>query len=563
MADLLFEIGSVIIFATLLAYVARLIKQPMILGYIIAGFIAGPHLTGLISSTETIELLSHLGIAFVLFIVGLEMDLNRIKNSGIKSAAIGLGQVAFTGTAGYALALFLGFSAIESLYVAAALTISSTMVVIKLLSDRGILDTLYGRIILGILLVQDVIAIFLLALLPTLEASGGSIWVIAVISLAKGALLFMVAYLAAKFVLPVLFNFSARSTELLFLSTVSWLFAFSFLADWLGYSAEIGAFIAGVTLASSSYKFEMLGRARTLRDFFVTVFFVSLGMQIAIPDTNIESMIIHVMLLSAFIILWNTLVVTGLALLAGYNKRISIMAGLPLGQVSEFSLILVVMGTKLGHVSSSLSALIVTVAAITITSTTYVVKYNGQICGFICRLFHIRNVPEQKPHRQKFDVVLCGYNRIAYGIFRKLKKLRKSVLVADFNPDVIKRLKSLRIPCAYGDIMGKEFIEKLNVSNAEMLVSTIPGYEENQLLIREARKASQDVRIIVTSNSVDSALKLYHSGANYVIFPQLLGGEHVAELLEKFSHVPSLAKHKVDHIRELHVLKRAGLGRPL
>ena len=563
MGDLLLEIGSVIIFATVLAYVARLIKQPMILGYIIAGFIAGPQLLGFISSTETIELLSHLGIAFVLFIVGLEMDLGRLRNSGIKSVAVGFGQVAFAGGAGYGLALFFGFSSLESLYVAAALTLSSTMVVIKLLSDRGILDTIYGRIIIGILLVQDVVAIFLLALLPNLDASGGGIWKIAVISLAKGVLLFLTAYLAARTILPVVFNFSAKSTELLFLSSVSWLFAFSFLAHLLGYSVEIGAFIAGITLASSSYKLEMMSRVRTLRDFFATVFFVSLGMQIKLPETGIQSLIFPVLAFSAFIILWNTLVVAGLALLAGYNKRISIMASLPLGQVSEFSLILIVLGVGLGHVSPDLSALVVIVAAITITSTTYVVKYREQIYGLVCRLFRIRREREESHPRQKFDVVLCGYNRIAYGIFRKLKKLRKSVLVVDFNPDVIARLKHLKIPCAYGDLTSQDFIEKLNVSGAEMLVSTVPGYEENQLLIKEARKASQDVRIIVTSTNVDSALTLYQNGANYVIFPQLLGGEHVAELLDQFSHLPSMAKRKFDHIRELHLLKKAGLGKPL
>ena len=561
MASLLFEIGIVIIFATVLAYVARLIKQPMILGYIIAGFIAGPHLTGVISSTETIDLLSHLGIAFVLFIVGMEMDLSKLRNSGIKTTAIGLGQVAFTGGAGYCLALLFGFSAMESLYVAAALTLSSTMVIIKLLSDRGSLDTLYGRIIIGILLVQDVIAIFLLALLPNLEASGSSIWGLAVVSVAKGALLFLAAYLAAKIVLPALLNFSARSTEMLFLSAVSWLFAFSFLAYAFGYSAEIGAFIAGLTLAGSSYKLEMMSRIRTLRDFFATIFFVSLGMQIALP--SLGSMIVPILAFSAFIIVWNTLVVTGLALLAGYNKRISIMAGLPMGQVSEFSLILLVLGVSLGHISGSLPALIIIVAAITITSTTYAVKYSERIYGFICRTFRIRSVPEEIPSEKKFDVVLCGYNRIAYGIFRKLKNLRKSVLVADFDPDVINRLKRLRIPCAYGDLMGPEFIEKLNVAGAEMLVSTLPGYEENQLLIREAKKVSPDIRIIVTSNNVDSALKMYQNGANYVIFPQLLGGERVAELLEKFDHRPSLAKRKFDHVRELHLLKKAGLGQPL
>jgi len=273
MTNPLFEIGTVIIIATIIAYTARLIKQPMILGYIIAGFIIGPAAAGLITSTETILLLSELGIAFVLFVVGLELDFNLIKQSGMRTVLLGAGQVAVTGAAGFALARVFGFDMLPAFYIAAALTFSSTMVTIKLLSDKNTLDTTYGRLVLGILLLQDVVAIFILALLPNLGQNMGSIVIGAITS---GFILFAITIIATKVIIPVVFRYAAHSTELLLLTALSWLFMFAFLAEYLHYSVAIGAFLAGISLASSSYKLEVASRVKVLRDFFATIFFVSL-----------------------------------------------------------------------------------------------------------------------------------------------------------------------------------------------------------------------------------------------------------------------------------------------
>ncbi len=556
MLNMLFEIGTVIIGATLLAYIARLIKQPMILGYILAGFIIGPYAAGIITSTETIALLSELGIAFLLFIVGLEIDFNKIRDSGAKAGIMGTGQVIFTAIAGFAIAALFGFNLMESFYLAVALTFSSTMIVIKLMSDKGSLDTAYGRLILGILLIQDVIAIFIIAILPNLESS--SLQLIG-ISVAKGVVIFSAAFVAAKTMLPAIFRISARSTELLFLSAVSWLFAFAFLADFLGYSIAIGAFVAGVSLASSSYKLEVVSRVRSLRDFFATVFFVSLGMQLAVP--SIREMIVPVVVFSLFVIVGNPVIVALIGMMLGYNRRISITAGLPIGQVSEFSLILVALGVKLGHIGSGISAIIVMVAAVTITATTYVIKYDESIYRFLKSVFRLKPVADiEKISNRRYDVVLCGYNRIGYSIANKLKELGKSFVIVDFDPDVIARLKKENMPCIYGDIGDVEFLKKLNIPEAELVVSTVPTVYENELLINEAKKGSAVA--VVTSNQVDTALRLYNFGANYVILPHFLGGEHFALLLEKFSNLPSVMQHKFAHIKELHKRKMLGHEHP-
>jgi len=506
-----------------------------------SGFIIGPYFAGLITNTETIALLSELGIAFVLFIVGLEMDLKRIRDTGIS----------------FVVASMFGFTAIHAFYIAIALTFSSTLIVIKLLSDKGSLDTVPGRLILGMLLIQDVIAIFVLALIPNI--GNASVSLIG-LSLAKGILIFAVAFVSSKTILPVIFNISARSTELLFLSSLSWLFVFAFFADFLGYSVAIGAFIAGVTLASSSYKLEVVSRVRSLRDFFATVFFVSLGMQLVLP--SLGAVLVPVIVFSLFVIIGNPLIVAVTGLLLGYNKRISIMTGLPIGQISEFSLILIALGLSLGHVTTEIASIIVTIAAVTITSTTYIVKYDEQIYRFLKGIFRFKPVePEQALPRKKFDVVLCGYNRIGYSIVNKLKEIGKSFVVVDFNPDTITELKKKNIPCVYGDIGNIEFIRKLNFKDAQLIVSTVPTLYENELLIKEAKK--NNTMVVVTSNQVDTALKLYDAGANYVILPNFLGGEHVAMLLEKFNHFPSMMEHKFSHIKELHQSKLLGRRHPI
>jgi Kef-type K+ transport system membrane component KefB len=556
MVSVMFEIGTVIIFATLLAYIAKLIKQPMILGYIIAGVIVGPYFTGLITSTETIALLSELGIAFVLFIVGLEIDFNKIRDSGKKAAIIGTSQVIFTAIIGYALVFLFGFRGMDAFYIAIALTFSSTMIAIKLLSDKGTLDTVHGRLILGMLLIQDVIAIFVLALLPNLN--NGTVQLIA-LSLAKGVLIFAVAYLAAKVVLPAIFNISARSTELLFLSAITWLFAFAFFADFLGYSVAIGAFIAGVTLASSSYKLEVVSRVKTLRDFFATIFFVSLGMQLALP--SLSEMLIPAIVLSLFVIVGNPIIVALLGTMLGYNKKISILSGLAIGQISEFSLILIALGVSLGHIGNSIAALVISIAAITITTTTYAIKYDEQICRFLKKILKIQVRETKQEKRRNFDVVLCGYNRIGYSIANKLRQLGKSFVVVDFDPDVISKLKEQKVPCVYGDVGDLDFLKSLNLEATELVVSTVPSNYENELIIKEAKKGR--AMSIVTSNHIDNALKLYSIGANYVILPHFLGGEHVALLLDEFNHLPTVLKQKFEHMRELHHRKMLGHSHPI
>jgi Kef-type K+ transport system membrane component KefB len=568
MANIFFEIGVMIVAATVLAYIIRLLKQPMILAYIIAGVLIGPAVVGLIDNSETIATLSEMGIAFLLFIVGLEIDFKRLRDTGVTAAIVGAGQVVVTLIVSYGAATLLGFGSVAALYIAIALTFSSTMIVVKLYADKRQLDTLHGRVVLGVLLVQDVIAIVILALLPNLTHPTASL---VGLSLIKGAAIFVLAWISTKHILPIVFNYAAKSRELLFLAAVSWCFLFAGITYILGYSVAIGAFLAGISLASTSYNVEIISRVKSLRDFFSTIFFVSLGMMLVFEGAfALNHMLLLIAALSLLVIVGNPIIVIVLMSLLGHKKRTSFLTGLAIAQISEFSLIVVALGMALGHISTEVFALITAIAAVTITVTTYLIKYDNYLYGKFARYLDVfERLGVKKEHLEygimakKYRVILCGYNRIGYSILRKLTEMEKSVLVVDFNPELIRRLIKERIPCLYGDIGDVELVERLNLKDVELLISTIPTIKDNILLIKKTKAANEKAVAIVTANQVEEALRLYEAGADYVVLPHFLGGEHVALLLDHFaSDWRNLLVTRMRHIQELHHRRSLGHEHP-
>ncbi len=558
-ANIFFQIGTIIIIATAFAYLAKLLKQPLIPAYVLAGILIGP-VFGLITNTEAITTLSEIGIAFLLFIVGLEIDLRKLKDVGMISSLGCLIQVLSIFSVTFIVSVLLGFLHKEAIYLGLIIAFSSTMVVVKLLSDKREIDTLHGRIILGILLMQDIIAILVLSVLTTID--NFSILVL-LLSIFKGIIVFLIAAAASKFVFPWLFEFAAKSKELLFISAVSISFIFSLLFSSMGFSIAIGAFVAGVTLANLPYNIEIIGRVKPLRDFFSVIFFVSLGMELFVPcfDTMWKAMLLFIVL----IIVLKPMITMFLCAFFGYKRRTAFLTSISLAQISEFSLIIVAQGFLLGHVSNEIFSLTVILAVITIVLTSYFIKYEDKIYLNLSSILEIfdritgsYNELEYVP-RKRHEVVLCGYNRIGYSIFKTLKKLRKKLLVIDFNPEVIRKFIDDKVPCIYGDVGDIEVIERMNLKYAKMVISTVPTKTDNLLLIRQAKKENRNIIVFVTANHVDEALELYDAGADYVILPHFLGGDHVSLLLEDFTEdLTKIIKTKIEHIKELH--KRKSLG---
>lgn len=537
MINVFFELGIIIIVATILAYIAKLIKQPFIPAYIFAGLLLGP-IAGLVTNDSTISQLSEIGIACLLFIAGLEIDFNRLKSVGLISILGGGIQILILFGIGYGLGLFFGFTNIVAVYIGLILAFSSTMVVVKFLSDKRELDTHHGRIALGILLMEDFIAITALTILTTINHFTPNLLLI---SLVKGIGLVIIVLITNKFLFPKLFKIAAKSQELLFLMSLTICFLFALLFHACGFSIAIGAFIAGVGLANLPYNYEIIGKVVPLKDFFSTIFFVSLGLQITLND--LSKIVVPAIILTIIILMIKPMLTMTICSIFGYKKRPAFFVSFILAPVSEFSLIIVAQGITLGHVGIEILSLTIIVAIITITFASYFIEYSEKIfkksinvLSSFEKLNLINQHLEYTPNKRKIqDIVVCGYNRIGYGIIKSLMKTKdmSRMLIIDFNPEIIKSLIKKNMPCIYGDAGDPEIIERINPKKVKMIISTIPTLDTNYMLLHKLREYNKKAFVIVTANQVDEALKLYNQGADYVILPHLLGGDHVAGIIKK------------------------------
>ncbi len=558
MAEVFIQLGVMIIVATIGAFLARFLRQPLIPAYILAGFLLGP-VGRLVNNTELITAMSLAGIAFLLFIVGLELAIKKIKDIGFVVIVGGVIQVLVLTAAGFGAARVLGFSNIEAAYLGLIVAFSSTMIVVKLLSDNHELDTLHGKIIIGILLIQDVIALIALSLLASVDASATSSLGASFFGspLLKIGGVFVLAFLCSKYLFPSLFRFAAKSQELLFMGAVSVCFLFSLLFYSLHISIAIGAFVAGLSLANLPYNIEMVSKVKSLKDFFSTLFFVSLGMSMVVSSFN--KIVIPLVVFTLLVILLKPFIILLITSFFGYTKKVSFQTAISLAQVSEFSIILAGAGLAAGHLSNELFTLTIVLAVVTMAATSYFMQFDQKLYSFFSRFL----TPFERlgggthlgfmPHKDvASDAILIGYDRIGYSIFKTFQKMGYSFMVVDYNPDIIRRLAARNLPCLYGDISDDEILERINLSKAKLIISTIPSHDDSLMIIKKTRAVNHRAVVMVTATAISDALSLYAAGADYVILPHLLGGERVAAMVEEHRHdLRSMLKIKHDHIDDL------------
>jgi Kef-type K+ transport system membrane component KefB len=555
--EVLLYLSLIIVISAVLTVLGRAIKQPPIIAYLIAGVIVGPLVLGFIGpgkeSSEIIQIFSHIGVAFLLFIVGLNLDFRVLKEVGAVASFAGLSEIIITGGIGFLLAIGLGFSNIVSLYIGAALAFSSTVVVVKILSDKKEIDTLHGRIALGILIVEDFVAAIALMAIP-LIAGGGHVEDIfyklfIVVALIVFILLFT-TYLMKKGL-----DFLARNHEALFLFGIAWALTLATLFDRFGFSLEIGALVAGMSLASSKYTLELGGKMKPLRDFFVVLFFVFFGSKLA---TSLNwNLIFQALLLSAFILIGKPLVVMTVLRIFGYKKRTNFLAGSTIAQISEFSLILILLGSTIGHITDpEVMSLGVLVAIFTIGASSYSIYYSHKIYE---KISHWLNIFEGKKdikakENAHYDVVLFGYHRIGYKILQELKKTKTSFVVVDYNPKVVLALSDEGINCVYGDAADKEFLEEIHIDKVKLAISTIPDEASNLTIREKLEEINPDIIFIATAEQPRTALDLYEKGVDYVIIPHHLGGDYAANMIKECGL--SAEKYKQEGKKHNHELKK-------
>ena len=552
--NLFFSIGIIIILATFLGYISKLLRQPLIPAYIIAGVILGPLGLGFIHDSESLKSLSEIGIAFLLFIVGLEIDLKKLKTVSTVSIFGGLLQVILTFILGFIVSIFLGFDPVTAVYAGLVVAFSSTMIVVKLLSDKEELDTLHGRIILGILIIQDLLVILALSVMATFSQFSYLILVSAVL---KGIMLLLIAVLISKYVLPHFFKFAAKSRELFFLLAISTCFSFTLLAYVMGFSIVIGAFIAGVGLASLSYSTDIIGRVMSLKDFFATIFFISLGMQLVVIGKN---MFLPFVILIIFVVLLKPLVIMVISSFFGYERRTSFLTSMSLGQVSEFSLVMVTLAYyQFSHITQEFFSMIVLLTIITITMTSYFTKHENSIYKKLSNFLRIferisidKKYLQYKKRDHKVQIVIFGCHRMGHIFLDTLKKLHKSILVVDFNPEIIDSLMKKKISCLYGDIMNIEILDSIGLESVKLIISTVPNEMDNKFLIEHIKSQHPEIKLFVTSNHTQQALDFYEAGADYVILPHVIGGKKVSGfLIDVVKGKKDLKKIRNKHLKQL------------
>lgn len=554
------ELSIILLITVVITGLMNIFRQPAIIGYILSGIVAGPMFLNIIDSTDTLSAFSQIGIALLLFLVGLNLNPNVIRKVGKVSLITGLGQVIFTTSIGYGIGRLLGFSAIESLYMAIALTFSSTIVIMKLISDKKDLETLYGRISVGFLIIQDFIAILILLLISTLN-TGISFATLAFETLLKAVGAISILLLLTIYILPKLTRMVAKSQEFLMLFSLSWCFIIASAFHHLSFSIEAGALLAGITLSMSPYHFEISSKMRPLRDFFLILFFIVLGSQMVF--TNILSHLPVILIFSIFVLIGNPIIVMVLMGMLGYTKRNGFLAGLTVAQISEFSLILIAMGISLNQINSEILSIITPVALITFAGSTYLIMYAHRIYPHISKYLSIfekkgRKIDEHKYHEHdEHDIILFGYNRIGLDILETLKKIKKKFLIVDYDPDVITKLSKQGFDCRYGDANDLELLNEVNLSNAKMVISTISEVETNILLIKKVQQINKNAIIAVVSHEMDEAEELYEYGATYVIMPHFLGGQHFSTMIERNKmSMERFLEEKIAHLEHIRYKNR-------
>ncbi len=539
-------------------------KQPIIIGYIIAGVIISPFLIKFGASTEVIGVFSKLGIAFLLFIVGLHLNPKVIKEIGTASLLVGLGQIILTFGLGFLVAWkVLGMNIIASSYIGIALAFSSTIIIMKLLSDKQNLDSLYGKISIGILIIQDLVAIAVLLFISSLSGDTG-LQGSALKTLLGGAGLIVVLFLLGYFVLPRLTKSIAKSQELLFLFSVCWCFLVAALFSYFGLSIEIGALVAGVVLSVTPYSTEISSKIRPLRDFFIIIFFIILGLNMQIE--SIGSIIVGALILSVIVLIFKPLILMFLLKNFRYTKRTNFLVGTTLAQISEFSLIILGLGVALGHIASSVLHTTILTMVITIVISTYMIIYAKDFYPKMARFvgwFEKKNIKHERKIGKNYDAILFGYNRIGFSILNAMKSARRKYLVVDFNPDTITVLNKFKVPCLYGDVDDPELLKDLPLDKIKLAVSTIPDFEANFLLVEEIRTINPKAIIIVRAHTIEDALELYKKGASYVLTPHFLGGEYISKMIKEIGvKEKDYEKEKEKHIKVLKSIAEKGQDHP-
>jgi Kef-type K+ transport system membrane component KefB len=527
------QLSIIIAICAGISLLMRFVRQPLIIGYILTGILVGPSFLNLIKNENTINVFANIGIALLLFIIGLGLNPRIIKEVG-KVVLITAGvQTLVVTLMGYLFSIAFGWSKTEGLFVGLALAFSSTIIILKLLSDRKENARLYGKIAIGILIMQDMVAAIALVFVAARAQGAFSFSTLVQLGI-KGLCLVVPLYLASVYLLPRLTKIMAANQELLFLFAIGWGFGTASLFEHFGFTLEVGALFAGIALSSLAYSQEIASRLRPLRDFFVVVFFIALGTRMSF--TNGMNLIVPTIIFLIIVVAIKPLSVLISMGILGYTKNTSFRTASTLGQISEFSLVFILLGVQQGLVRTDISNIMTLVALITIASSSYAISFSSQIYARFEKslaMFERKKTLQEKVKTDRFDMVLFGYNRGGQEFIRVMGQLKKRFVVVDYDPEVIDTLERKNINFLYGDATDMELLTEINMEKVRMVVSTIGDNEINLFLLRWLEKNNPLAVFVCAADTAEQASKLYEEGASYVMMPHYIGSEKISSFIKK------------------------------
>jgi Kef-type K+ transport system membrane component KefB len=480
-----------------------------------------------VRSHDEIDLLAQVGVAVLLFLVGLKLDLTHVRHIGPVALATGLGQLGFTILFGFLIILAFGKGFMESFYVAVALTFSSTIIIVKLLSDKRELDSLHGRIAVGFLIVQDIAVVLAMMAMSTLRgANDASPEIVALSLLARVSAAAVLMFVLMRYVLPGVVRAMARAQELLLVFAIAWGTGLAALGEWGGFSKEAGAFLAGFSLASTAYRDAIGARLAGIRDFMLLFFFIDMGAKLDFSVLGGE--LWPALILSAFVLVGNPLIVMAIMGYMGYRKHTGFMAGLTVAQISEFSIVFVAMGITLGHVGPEALGLTTLVGLVTIASSTYLILYSQPLyeklapwLGPFERRIPFREMAmERQTHEvERADVVVFGLGRYGERLARRLIENGYAVMGVDFDPELVRRLSREGLTVHFGDGQDPDFLESLPLAGVSWVVSTLPDVASNRGLLHALKACRYTGEAAVVARDEAQVAALKQLGAHTVLFP--------------------------------------------
>ena len=540
-----YEIAALLVLAAAGGLVGVMLRQPLIVSFIAVGIVAGPSVLDIAQSEQHIDLLAELGIALLLFLVGLKLDFNLVRTLGAVSLTTGLGQVAFTTIFGFLIAIALGLDSVTALYVAVALTFSSTIIIVKLLSDKREIDSLHGRIALGFLIVQDLVVVLAMIVLSGLgvgAASGGGLGEVFVV-FGYGALMLAFVAVFIRYIANPLVEQLSHAPELLVSFAIGWAALLAALGHYLGFGKELGGLLAGVSLASTAYREAIAARLASLRDFLLLFFFIALGasLDLSVLGASVGAAIVF----SAFVLIGNPLIVLAIMGAMGYRKRTGFLAGLTVAQISEFSLIFMAMGVSLGHVGDEALGLVTLVGLITIAASTYMITYSHRLyalaeplLGVFERTRAAKLEDSEGPPGPRYDAVVFGLGRYGTAIADELHAAGLKVLGIDFDPDAVKYARKQGYDAMFGDASDPEFVAHLPWSGVNWAIAAVPEHdlgvthEDPRLsLLTTLRQQNYAGQVAVAAHSDTAAQKIAKAGADVVLRPYIDAATYAGSLV--------------------------------